>query len=212
MTLRWKIAQVLEIWWWRRYLKGKEIVEYLAAKKAYWKRILKMLQIEVPVQVQILDAGCGPAGIFMILNECRVDAVDPLVNNYEQNLVHFVKSDYPNVQFYHQSLENLTIQKKYDLVFCMNAINHVSDLHLCLNKLIAATVPDGQLILAVDVHKYSFLKRIFRLFPGDVLHPQQHDLQDYRKMLEARDCKIVKTVVLKSARIFNYVGIITKRM
>jgi 2-polyprenyl-3-methyl-5-hydroxy-6-metoxy-1,4-benzoquinol methylase len=208
MTLRWKIAQALEIRWWRRYLKDKETADYLAAKKAYWQRILKTLQIDIQPNEQILDAGCGPAGIFMILNRNAVDAVDPLLSEYETNLLHFKKDNYSNVHFYNKSLEKFNIEKSYDTVFCLNAINHVADLNLCLNKLVAATAQDGRLIISIDVHKSKVLKAIFRAIPGDVLHPHQHDLQDYIKMLEQRGCKIVKTVCLKPGRIFDYVAII----
>lgn len=208
MTFRWKIAQALEIRWWRRYLKHKEEKSYLVAKQAYWQRILQALAIDIQPAMRVLDAGCGPAGIFMILNKSIVDAVDPLVEEYEQNLSHFKKADYPNVQFYSQAFEYFEIKQSYNIVFCMNAINHVADLGLCVNKLVAATATDGQLILAVDVHKYQVLKNVFRAIPGDLLHPHQHGLEDYIKMLELQGCKIVKTIIVKTGRIFDYVAII----
>lgn len=212
MTLRWKIAQALEIRWWRNYLKNKEASDYLIAKKAYWQRVLTTLQLNIKSGEKILDAGCGPAGIFMILDECEVDAVDPLLNKYEENLPHFKKSNYPFVQFYNQPLENFIINKSYNKVFCLNAINHVADLDKSLDKIAAATPTFGQLILSIDVHKYSLLKYIFRAIPGDVLHPQQHDLQDYIKMLEERGCNIVKKVNLKPGRIFDYYILVVEQV
>jgi len=210
MTLRWKIAQALEIRWWRRYLKHKERESYLVTKRAYWQRILQTLAIDIQPDMRILDAGCGPAGIFMILNEYKVDAVDPLLQEYEHNLSHFKKANYPNIKFYSQTLEHFEIKQSYNIVFCMNAINHVADLDLCISKLVAATATDGALILAVDVHKYQMLKNTFRAIPGDILHPHQHGLEDYIKILELQGCKIVKTITLKSGRIFDYVAITGK--
>ncbi len=212
MTLRWKIAQSLEIRWWRNYLKNKEKTDYLTAKKAYWVRFLKTLQVEMRPDEKILDAGCGPAGIFMILNECSVDAVDPLVDLYDLQLLHFDKNDYPYVQFYNQSLENFTAAKAYDKVFCLNAINHVADLEVCLDKIVALTPTHGQLILSIDVHKYSFLKALFRVIPGDVLHPHQHDVQDYINKLEKRGCKILKQVCLKPGQIFDYYCLVVEKV
>lgn len=211
MTLRWKIAQALEIRWWQRYLKNKTTTDYITKKQAYWHRILKTLQITIKSGERILDAGCGPAGIFMILNEYEVDAVDPLVNRYEQNLPHFKKENYQNVQFYNESLEDFNIKKYYDVIFCLNAINHVADLNKCLDKIVAATAPHGQFIISIDVHKNKILKAIFRTIPGDVLHPHQHDLQDYIKMLELRGCHIIKTICLKSGQIFDYFVIIGEK-
>lgn len=204
MTLRWKIAQTLEIRWWQNYLKNKETTNYLAAKRDYWQKVLNILQIDIHPNEQILDAGCGPSGIFMILNSCSVNAIDPLLDQYEKNLPHFEKAAYPWVQFYNQSLEKFTIHASYDKVFCLNAINHVADLDLCLDKLVEAIGKNGQLIISIDVHKNKWLKLIFRTFPGDILHPHQHDLKDYVKMLENRECKIVKKVNMKPGRIFDY--------
>lgn len=212
MTLRWKIAQALEIRWWRNYLKNKEANDYLVAKKTYWQWVLKTLQLKINPGEKILDAGCGPAGIFIMLEECEVDAIDPLLDRYEEKLPHFKKSNYPFVQFYNESLENFKIAKSYDTIFCLNAINHVADLDKSLDKIVAATPTQGRLILSIDVHKYAVLKYIFRAIPGDVLHPHQHDLQDYITMLEQRGCNIVKKANLKPGRIFDYYILLVERV
>ncbi|MDX1940116.1 MAG: class I SAM-dependent methyltransferase [Saprospiraceae bacterium] len=207
MNWRWKIAQSAEIRWWQHYLHNKDETQYLAAKKTYWHRFLNALQIDIQANEQILDAGCGPAGIFMIFNENLVDAIDPLIDQYEY-LRHFNKNDYPNVRFYKKSLESIEYQKKYDIIFCLNAINHVADLEKSLDNLIKILATNGRLIMSIDVHKNNFLKRIFRLIPGDILHPHQHSLTDYLQMLEHRGCKIEKTICLKTGQIFNYVAIV----
>ena len=61
---KWKLAQFLEIRWWRRYLSGKDEAAYREQKIDYWKRICAVLDIDVPPGSQVLEAGCGPAGIF----------------------------------------------------------------------------------------------------------------------------------------------------
>ncbi|MBK7873578.1 MAG: methyltransferase domain-containing protein [Saprospiraceae bacterium] len=191
-------------------MQHKDKSEYLAAKKAYWQRFLKTLQIDIHPNERILDAGCGPAGIFIILNEYSVDAIDPLLDYYER-LPHFNKRDYPNVQFYNKSLERVDNQGYYNIIFCLNAINHVADLSKSLDNLVGMLASNGRLIISIDVHKNNFLKHIFRLIPGDILHPHQHGVADYLQMLEQRGCKIEKTICLKQGRIFDYYAIIIKK-
>lgn len=210
MNLRWKIAQAAEIRWWQRYLHNKDQAVYRAAKQAYWHRVLDQLGIKPQAGDRILDAGCGPAGIFMILNKNQVDAVDPLIARYE-HLPHFDKNDFPNVRFINRPLELFNEESTYDIVFCMNAINHVAYLHKSLDNLMAALAPGGRLILAVDVHRHDFLKTIFRSIPGDILHPHQHSLDDYIQLLKQRDGQILKTVCLKPGRIFDYFAIIATK-
>lgn len=204
MTLRWRLAQFFEIRWWQRYLGAREKTAYLDWKRTYWYNFLAKSGIEIPPGARILDAGCGPAGIFTILDQHAVDALDPLLEQYEQKLSHFNKLDFPRVHFFNQPLESFSPDYQYDVVFCLNAINHVADMEKCLDRLAALTKVDGVLALSVDAHNYRFLKKIFRLFPGDVLHPHQYDLREYRGMLRGRGFLVEGEVLVKKETIFNY--------
>ena len=202
--LRWKIAQSAEIRWWQRYLKRKPVSNYLQWKTAYWKTFLQQISISPKTDDEILDAGCGPAGIFTILKTQKVDAIDPLLNQYAEKLSHFKSENYPNVSFFSESLEDFQTQKKYDKVFCLNAINHVADLQLCFQKLVKLTKSSGKLIVSIDAHNYQLFKHIFRLIPGDILHPHQYDLKEYKRMLEDLDVQITNVVLYKKQFLFNY--------
>lgn len=204
MNLKWKIAQAAEIRWWNRYLRHKEVTSYMDQKKAYWNRVLETCDLKLPVGVKVLDAGCGPAGIFMALPHCEVSAIDPLLDKYETQLPHFQARDYPYVQFRCQTIESMEQQATYDWVFCLNVINHVADLNKSLDALWAALKPGAFLVLSVDAHNYSFLKQIFQLLPGDILHPHQYSLSDYKHLLLQRQARINQTILLKTGRIFNY--------
>jgi 2-polyprenyl-6-hydroxyphenyl methylase/3-demethylubiquinone-9 3-methyltransferase len=158
----------------------------------------------------ILDCGCGPAGIFMVLKGNQVTAMDPLLDKYQQLDV-FQSEKFPWTQFRQQTMEALTDEKKYDIIFCMNAINHVSDIEQCYDNLVKALKPGGFLAISIDAHKYNWLKKIFRAVPGDMLHPQQFSLGEYEKFLTDRGCQIEKSVLLKHAGIFDYYVTIAKR-
>ena len=222
MTFRWKIAQAAEIRWWQRYLKNKPTTDYTVWKTDYWQKLLAEIGLSalntegghiphstvvnrIPnPESRILDAGCGPAGIFMIFKNQKVDALDPLLDEYEATLPHFKKSLYPNVQFYSQSLESFKKQNTYDAVFCLNAINHVADLSRCFDILVASAKKGGKLIVSIDAHNFPMLKHIFQALPGDILHPHQYDLAEYQSMLTERGCTIDNVILKKHEFIFNY--------
>ncbi len=205
--LQWKIAQSAELRWWRKYLADKETDVYRKEKLAYWEKILKEVR-DVVVHVDgldILDAGCGPAGVFMALPNAMVDAVDPLLEDYHQQLKHFDKGDFPWVRFFESPLETFDLQKQYDLVFCINAINHVADIALCYRKLSQWIKPGGYLVISIDAHTIPGLKHIFRWLPGDILHPHQFDLQDYRDFLGDESLILHEEKILQQGWIFNHV-------
>jgi 2-polyprenyl-6-hydroxyphenyl methylase/3-demethylubiquinone-9 3-methyltransferase len=208
---RWKLAQKLEIRWWQHYLKDKTPAQYLQQKRLYWDRVLGQLDLSFTAQDQILDAGCGPAGIFIALPQYQVDAVDPLLRKYQDALGHFNPDNYPNVSFHNAKLEDYQTEKKYNKIFCLNAINHVQDLEQCLDNLTDLLAKEGQLILSVDAHNFKFFKYLFRLIPGDALHPHQYDILEYKKMLIDRGYQIEHTINLKQQFFFDYYVLIVQK-
>lgn len=205
-TTKWKLAQQLEIRWWKNYLGKKNPTDYIAWKKAYWTQFLSQLSAHLPQfqHLNILDAGCGPAGINLVLEGNQVDALDPLLDKYKE-LPHFQPEATPWVHFLHQPLETLNASDKYDLIFCLNAINHVSDLPLCYTNLVKSLKPGGKIVVSTDAHNHSILKHLFRLIPGDALHPHQYDLKEYESFLAENGIQITETLTFDKGFIFNYV-------
>ena len=197
--------------WWQHYLRNRSEEEYLDWKRTYWQDFLKNNQIETVAKQSVLDAGCGPAGVFIVLSNQQVDAVDPLLAQYQVKLPHFKPKNYPWVQFHEQAFEDFDIQTPYDQVFCLNAINHVADLEKCFDLLVAACRQGGELIVSIDAHNHQLFKKVFRLIPGDILHPHQYDLKEYQEMLVKRNCELIQTNLYKEEFFFNYYVLVARK-
>lgn len=210
--IRWEIAQSSELKWWQNYLKNKTKPEYLHWKLRYWESLLQKIESEFWLKDtdKIWDAGCGPAGIFMALSKHQIIASDPLCFEYEKYIAQFSMSDYPNTTFIKTTLEDASFIEQFNVVFCMNVINHVKDISLCLNNLVASIVKNGYLIISVDAHNFDTLKQLFKYLPGDILHPQQYSLLDYQAMLVQKKCIIERCILLKKQKIFNYYVIVAR--
>ena len=205
MLTKWKLAQKIEYRWWKKYLEKRDVTEYLKWKYNYWHVLLQSIYafVDPPHGKTILDAGCGPAGIFMNLEGNTVHAMDPLLEKYK-SFKHFLPERYPWTQFINSPLEDLNEVATYDLIFCMNAINHVNHIDLCYDKMVKALKPGGYLIISTDCHRNNFVKKIFQLIPGDVLHPIQLNILEYHEFLTKRNMKILSDVIYKQELIFNY--------
>ncbi|MCB0503337.1 MAG: class I SAM-dependent methyltransferase [Bacteroidetes bacterium] len=212
-SFKWRMAQKLELKWWQNYLGKKDVQMYLEWKKQYWLDFLSDIQETVQIRSSdsVLDAGCGPAGVFTVINAQNVVAVDPLLEAYEQNLDHFSRAMYPQVQFETSSIEMYRPTILFDKVFCLNAINHVADIELAFDQLFDWLQPQGQLIVSIDSHNYKLLKTIFRWIPGDALHPHQYDLEDYRKFITDRNGEILQEVNSKPGNIFDYWVLVVRK-
>ncbi|MEN9598355.1 MAG: hypothetical protein RL596_666 [Bacteroidota bacterium] len=209
---KWKLAQQAEFKWWQGYLRKKEVGEYLEKKKIYWDRVLAEISpfIHLQNKAEILDAGCGPAGIFMNLQNYQVSAIDPLLEKYKL-LAHFKPADYPWVNFIQAPIEAIDYFEKFDAIFCLNAINHVNDINSCYDKLVRALKPGGTLVISTDTHRNNTLKKIFQWIPGDILHPMQYNLSEYNEMLTSRSVTLIKDILFKREAIFDYYITIAKK-
>jgi 2-polyprenyl-3-methyl-5-hydroxy-6-metoxy-1,4-benzoquinol methylase len=206
-TFRWRVAQFLEARWWKKYLSHKDVDTYLKWKKDYWKDVLLLLKESLAMQPgqKILDAGCGPAGVFIYLTDYKVTALDPLLDTYHQSLGHFKKEMYPYVDFMTESLENFDSKDLYDVIFCMNAINHVAQIGDAFQTLYRNCKKGGRIVVSIDAHNYQFVKYFLRIQPqNDILHPHQYDLQEYKNMLTSRGCTIIHTELIKKEFFFNH--------
>ena len=212
-NLRWRIAQWLELKWWKRYLKPKHPDKYLAWKRQYWYDFLHQLSGYLPLQtpnsskvINALDAGCGPAGIFTALpaNNWAVTAIDPLLNKYANELPHFNPNQWPNVRFETNTIENMQYEACFEVVFCLNAINHVTNIDNAVDKLVQSLQPNGCLVMSIDAHNYRFWRWLFRKIPADVLHPHQYNLKEYQNLLSQRGIILKASVLLQKNYFFNY--------
>jgi 2-polyprenyl-6-hydroxyphenyl methylase/3-demethylubiquinone-9 3-methyltransferase len=205
MTFRWHIAQFFEKRWWFFYLRRRAQKRYLDWKKSYWRQFLQTAGISCRHTDRIIDVGCGPAGMYMVLTSHEIYAIDPLLTFYEQTFTHFKPSYYPNVRFFSSAIETFTTDRPFNLVFCLNAINHVDDLSLGLKNLFALTDTGGDLWISTDAHRFLLFKWFFKWMPADILHPHQYTTIEYEKKIESVGFQIKKRQVLKKGWIFDYV-------
>lgn len=205
MSLKWKLAQAIEVKWWNNYLRHKDKSTYYTWKKNYWYDFLETIGFHLPDQpIKIMDAGSGPAGIFTILDPFEVVAVDPLLDEYQTQLGQFDPEDYPHVRFVTSTIERIQMDQQFDTIFCLNCINHVNSIQSSLRNLFNALKPGGKLIMSTDAHNSNLLKSIFQIIPGDVLHPHQYNIEEYKHYVNNAGFQINKTVKIKSQFIFGY--------
>ncbi len=179
-----------------------------------WQNLINSCapQLTISTDSSILDMGCGPAGIFMSFPENPVTAVDPLIESYEADLDVFSKNKYPNVQFIQSGIESFKCNKPYDIVFCMNAINHVKDIKAGFKTLADCCKKGGTVVITIDAHTSNFMKGIFRIGPGDILHPHQYDKKEYCAFLTDNGFKVVKEVTIEKGKVFDYYMIVAEKV
>jgi 2-polyprenyl-3-methyl-5-hydroxy-6-metoxy-1,4-benzoquinol methylase len=208
-SLRWRVAQWCERRWWQWYLRKRDPVSYLAWKQAYWQQFIQQIGLSTSDIKRAADLGCGPAGIYIAIPQAQVEAVDPLLESYAQDLAHFQPKNYPNVHFQAKTIEDWTAESApFDTIFCINAINHVRDIAVAFERIAAVSEPHTTVVITTDAHRFGWLRTIFALAPGDILHPHQYTLEGYIALCKQAGLIKPECILLKREAIFDYYALV----
>jgi len=114
---------------------------------------------------QILDAGSGP-GVFSFelarrFPGAQVTGIDPLPEPIAacRQIAEKIRST--NVDFQEVAIENLSVSNCYDLILCVDILEHITDDQNALQHLYAVTAPAGILVLHVPAlyRRYPVLRK-----------------------------------------------------
>lgn len=100
----------------------------------------------------IVDVGSGPVGGILPTLDSKIKiAVDPLFNNYKHSGWKYDNIDYfPIVG----SGENIPLLTGFaDIVFCMNALDHMRDTRTAFSEMVRILKTGGKLFLLVNFRK-----------------------------------------------------------
>ena len=207
---RWKIAQFAERWWWKSYLSKKDPAEYRQWKQTYWLNVLQKIGCKKEdFQGRIADIGCGPNGMFQLFEKShKITLIDPLLDDY---ILFDTFNEPSKSQLFSMQIEDFESKIDHEFVFCFNAINHMRDMPRALQKMMNILSENGMLILSCDVHNWSLFYEIFRIIPGDVLHPHQIIKKEMTRLLTRHGLTIKECRLLNKKLIFSeYVWVCTK--
>lgn len=202
--IKWSLAQFLEKKWWTYYLSSKNPDEYLDKKKKYWVKVLQTIEVMVSPEDTVIDLGCGPAGIFTIFDgKNSAVGVDPLMGYYQKEFKNLF-NQYHHTQFIQSPLETFIPTSESQLVFCLNAINHVQDIDACMMQVKVSGTSNALYIISSDLHRHHWAKKLLQWLPFDMLHPKQMDKRDFEYLIKRHGFAIIRKYTLDSKFLFDY--------
>ena len=188
MTLKWKRAQKKELECWSYNQPRISGPRYMALKREYWKNIMKTTGISLSSLtrpgVSVLEAGCGPTGVFILFSQKQknYDILDPLLDEYESLYAHAFNAGTK----FACALEELEAKKSYDIILVINAIDHCQDITAFLAKLHQLLAPGGKVYIAVNTHKRKWTAALWRLFQPllEPHHPFHFTTAQFKTLFE----------------------------
>jgi SAM-dependent methyltransferase len=171
---RWQKALNWEKDFWDHYVSSQRSIEKLAFLKTIAKKILRdgpgdadnywwAKQFDnysfVPMQLRdVVEFGCGPFTNLRVILKNRkaqhVFASDPLASHYLTYKGYQLAKKWRDREWLidDHSLEEMPFADSYfDLVVCINVLDHVRDVNLCMRNLIKVVSRNGILVLGQDL-------------------------------------------------------------
>lgn len=160
-------------------------------------------------QQQILDVGCGGGILSEALAKAgaNVTGLDLNSNAIEQAVAHAKLQDLP-INYQLQAVEQLSHEKhQFDIVVCMELLEHVPDPQSIVNACVKLTKPNGKLFFAtINRNPKAFLTAIVGAeYLLQLLPKGTHDYQKFIKPSELSKWlrKAGSTVIAMSGMHYN---------
>lgn len=151
----------------------------------------------------LLEVGCGPyaKNTEYFINNFpeikRVSLLDPLLDTFLQNNF-YVKQlkERTNASVSSVALEDYNPQEKFDVVICINVLDHVKNTDLCMENIYNSLNEKGILILGQDLTSEEDLRRCPATV-NDVGHPIKLDQSYLYKVLSNKTKDIYNKILPK---------------
>ena len=194
---RWLEANEQEL----KVLESAEYIqEWIRVRRLDWTNLLNLLKNEIVFDgsKRVLDIGGGPASIFLALSEGEKYTVEPNLDCLFQ-LHPFIKEieEYKDVIFISRPIEDVVIDKQFDLIFIINVLDHVGATKPVVDKISELLAPTGTLVVLVDCYFDSVVRNIIKIFDIDLPHPHHWVVKDVMKLfsnykLKKQDAEIYR--------------------
>jgi 2-polyprenyl-6-hydroxyphenyl methylase/3-demethylubiquinone-9 3-methyltransferase len=142
--------------WWNEFGEFKILhkitplrVEYIIKKASEHFKIDPNQELPL-ANLDVLDVGCGGglASVPMLKNGANVTGIDANIHNITASKEHAAKYKL-NINFLHHTAEeHLRLNKKYDIVICLEVLEHVANPELFIQTLTNLVKTNGMIILS----------------------------------------------------------------
>lgn len=149
----------------------------------------------------ILDAGCGAGEYSLYLAEtfpkALVEGCDVDLDNNLESISE--KFEINNLKFYQKDLHSLEDKKKWDLINCIDVLEHIASNKIILEKFYQALKEDGYLIVHIpqkDWHEINFINKKYFIKHNEFTEEEHcgahYDLEDFKGIIKSIGFQIIQ--------------------
>ncbi|MDA7455172.1 class I SAM-dependent methyltransferase [Planktomarina temperata] len=182
MKTKWTKAQTLEPLHWLDNKNKIASNTYQNQVRSRAEHIFKNIDSRLGSTVcnkNILEIGCGATPLAIFAKNGAVTLVDPLMNFYKEQFADVFPESTELVQ---AKAEELPFDDNtFDILVTRNTLDHVEDVHSCLQEMTRVLKPDGVAYIGMNVFAGPLL--IYRTFRKDPEHPYTFSKYSFKELV-----------------------------
>ncbi len=203
------------------YHKGIKLQKYIVSETDFtYKNILSKISKYVLVGGNALDVGSatGTVSFFLASLGANVDGVELSKTAVKKAKLNKIIFSLKNVNFINSSFEKYEANKKYNLVTCLEVLEHLVNVDACLQKINKFMLKNSILIVSVPSKNAPLYKLgLLNSFDKKVGHLRRYSMREIRKVLNRSEFIILeqyKTEGILRNLLFtnNFLGIFIRSM
>jgi len=190
--------------WWKPEGKFKVLHDIIPLRIEY---ILQNLEEKKIKNLDVLDLGCG-GGLTcepLARLKANVTGIDFIKQNIEIAKKHAYNANL-KINYIHNDLEAITINKKFDLIIMMEVLEHLDDWKKNISIIRKNLKPEG--IIIISTINRTQLSKLFAIYLAEnILKWVPMNTHDYRKLIKPNELKetlIKNNFVLKNIKGMNF--------
>lgn len=134
---------------------AKDFFNKIADKRDRWKNknryyhreIAKLCRFLIPSKKTVLDIGCGTGDLLASSSPSYGLGID-----ISENMVRIARKKYPNLKFYAQDVQNITINERFDYVILSDILGDLEDMQKAFGEL--KKVSDEKTRIIITFYNY----------------------------------------------------------
>jgi len=156
---------------------------------SYRRMLAHYFNLLIPEGAKVLELGCGGGELLSRIKGASLTGVD-----FSATLLERARARVPSARFILQSGEELDLHETFDVIIVSDTLNHVVDVQVVLERLLAHSHADTRLLLNFQSNLWRPLLRVGKLLGVNNPPPESSWLSsgDVRNLLDLSGWELVK--------------------
>ncbi len=191
--------------WWKADGSFSALHAFNFVRIKFIKETLKRKGISNLENLRILDIGCGGGILTEPLARlgAKVIGVDENENAIKVAINH-AKTNKLNIQYKKISFEKISFNEKFDVILCMEALEHLNNVDMLISKVKKLLKPRGSFI-GSTINKTISSYVLAILFAENILNIVPKETHSWKKFIKPNNLK--KKLVVNNFKEINFQGV-----